>query len=144
MVKSIKGGVSKDHRGQVRFVNDFDMKDVKRFYLIKNSDLDFVRGWRAHKIEQRWFYLISGRFKISFVKIDNWDNPNRELEIEDIILSADENRLIHFPGGYGTAFKALENDSEMLVFADNYLDHAKFDNYTFDVDYFVNYHKNDL
>ena len=135
----IQGGIAKDNRGQIRFVNDFDMKDVKRFYIIKNTDLDLIRGWRAHKIEKRWFYVLSGSFLISVVKIDNWQNPSRNLIVEDIILNSMDNRILHLPPGNGTAFKALEEDSELLVFADHYLDHSKYDDYSYELSYFINY-----
>lgn len=37
MIKTIKGGIAEDHRGHIRFVNDFDMTEVKRFYIIKKQ-----------------------------------------------------------------------------------------------------------
>ena len=139
MFDFLKGGIAKDHRGQIRFVNDFDMKNVKRFYIIKNSDLSLIRGWRAHRIEQRWFYVLKGSFIFSLVHIDNWEKPNKELFINDVVLKSTENQLLHVPKGYGTAFKALENNSEILVFADHYLEHAPFDDYTYEWNYFSNY-----
>ena len=135
MYSFIQGGVSKDSRGQIRFVNDFDMKQVKRFYVITNSDLELVRGWRAHKIEQRWFFVL----KISLVKIDNWNDTSHNLDIEHIILKSSKNELFHVPAGYGTAFQALEENSSILVFADHYLEHAANDDYTYDLGYFKKY-----
>ena len=49
-IAQITGGIAKDHRGQIRFVNDFDMTEVKRFYIITNKDTELIRGWRAHRI----------------------------------------------------------------------------------------------
>src|SRR5690606_15036618 len=137
MIVYIQGGIAKDHRGQIRFVNEFDMSLVKRFYIIKNSGLELVRGWRAHRIEQRWFYVLQGFFKLDLVKIDNWDKPSEDLEIEKLVLDAKDNKVLHIPAGYGTAFQALEKGSEILVFADHPLDHAPLDNYTFGIDYFL-------
>lgn len=139
MFDFIQGGIAKDHRGQIRFVNEFDMHDVKRFYIIKNSDLDLIRGWRAHRIEQRWFYVLSGSFTLSIVKIDDWQKPSRDLVVQDIILNSVENRIVHIPSGYGTAFKAMEEGSELLVFADHYLEHAPNDDHTFELNYFLNF-----
>lgn len=136
-VKSIIGGIAKDHRGQIRFVNDFDMTQVKRFYMIKNTDTEFIRGWRAHRIEQRWFYVLSGSFAVDLVKIDNWENASPDLPIENRILKAAEQQVLHVPVGYGTAFQALEPESELLVFADYGIENAKNDDYTWPVDYFV-------
>lgn len=142
MYQILQGGISKDQRGQIRFVNDFNMKDVKRFYIIKNSDLNLIRGWRAHRVEQRWFYVLSGCFSLALVKIDYWDSPSRDLEIKKLKLDSKEHQLINVPSGYGTAFQALEPESELLVFADHYLDHAVLDDYTYEVDYFIKYQYN--
>lgn len=137
MIDFIQGGIAKDYRGQIRFVNEFDMGLVKRFYIIKNLDLELVRGWRAHRIEQRWFYVLQGSFAIHLVKIDNWDKPSKDLEVARVIFDEKDNKVLHVPAGYGTAFQALENDSEILVFADYHLDHASKDNYTYGLDYFL-------
>lgn len=137
-IQTIQGGVAKDHRGQIRFVNDFDMTAVKRFYIIQNSDLKLVRGWRAHRIEQRWFYVLSGAFTIDLVKIDNWEQASPDLPIEKRTLRADAQEVLHVPVGYGTAFQALEPDSQLLVFADHGIDHAPMDDYTWELGYFRN------
>jgi len=34
MINYIQGGIAKDHRGEIRFMNEFDMSLVKRFYII--------------------------------------------------------------------------------------------------------------
>jgi len=117
-LSSIQGGISKDERGQIRFVNEFDMSLVKRFYIIQNADTALIRGWRAHRIEQRWFYVLSGSFNVDLVKIDNWENPSPSLAIENLILHAADMKVLHVPVGYGTAFRALEVGSELLVYAD--------------------------
>ena len=143
MINTIIGGVAKDNRGQIRFVNDFDMNNVKRFYIIKNSDTDLIRGWRAHRIEQRWFYALSGSFELSLVQIEDFNNPSRELSIEKKKLLSEEFNLLHIPSGYGTAFKALVPNSELLVFADYGIEHAKEDDYTWPLDYFIEFNKQD-
>ncbi|WP_418359218.1 hypothetical protein [Sphingobacterium detergens] len=134
----IKGGIATDQRGQIRFVNDFDMSLVKRFYIIKNKDTELIRGWRAHRIEQRWFYVLSGTFSISLVKINDWTNPDPNSFIEEFVLEASEMQIFHVPEGYGTAFRALEAESEVMVFADYPLAHAVFDDHTWPIDFFKN------
>lgn len=133
----IQGGIAEDHRGSIRFVNDFDMAAVKRCYIIENKNTETIRGWRAHRIEQRWFYVLDGAFSMKTVKIDDWDQPSRELPVEEMIMRSGEQRVIHVPVGYGTAFQALEAGSRLLVFADYGIEHAKLDDYTYPVDYFV-------
>lgn len=132
----IKGGISSDDRGQIRYVNEFDMSSIKRFYIIRNSDTELIRGWRAHRIEARFFYVISGSFEFNIVKIDNWDKPSTNLSIQTYNLTAEDLRLIHLPEGYGTAIRAIEEESELLVFANYALEHASSDNYTWPIDYF--------
>lgn len=134
----IEGGVATDYRGQIRFVNEFDMSLVKRFYIITNSDTELIRGWRAHRIEQRWFYVLSGTFVIDLVKIDNWDNPSSNLPVRKETLKASDLNILHVPAGYGTAFRALEKDSQLLVFADYPITHASFDDYTWSKNHFHN------
>lgn len=134
----ITGGVAEDYRGQIRFVNDFDMTQVKRFYIIKNVDTKIVRGWRAHRVEQRWFYVLSGAFTIDIVKIDDWKDASVDLPIEQVVLSANEQRILCVPAGHGTAFRSLEQESELLVFADSDVSKAKNDDHTWPSGYFVN------
>ncbi len=131
------GGIAEDHRGCIRFVNDFDMTAVKRFYIIENKDTETIRGWRAHRIEQRWFYVLDGAFSMKTVKIDDWSKPSRELPVDETIMRSEEQQAVHVPVGYGTAFKALEPGSRLLVFADYGIEHAKDDDYTYPADYFV-------
>lgn len=138
MINYIQGGIAKDQRGQIRFVNGFDMSQVKRFYIIKNADLELVRGWRAHRIEQRWFYVLSGSFSIDIVEIDNWNKPSIDLPIRRELLNSEGYQILHLTSGYGTAFKALEPESEILVFSDYGIENATLDDYTYPLDYFVN------
>lgn len=111
----IEGGIAKDWRGEIRFVNEFDMSQVRRFYTIRNYDTQLVRGWRAHKIEKRCFFALSGRFTVYIVLIDNWENASPHLPVERIVLSAEDHQLLHLSSGYCTAFQTLEEGSELLV-----------------------------
>ncbi len=137
MYKLIKGGVAKDFRGQITFFNDFDMDSIKRFYVIKNSDLSVVRGWRGHRLEQRWFYALSGSIKVDLVKIDDWNIPSRNLAVDTIVLAAVDNLILHVPSGFATCFQSLVDDSQLLVYADSYIENTKLDDHVFDLDYFV-------
>lgn len=140
----IAGGCHTDERGKICFINDFDMTLIKRFYLIKPSNSTIFRDWRAHKIEQRWFYVIKGSFEIKLIKIDNWESPNPSLPQEIFIISADENLVLHVPKGFGSSIKACEENSNLMVFADSSINQAENDNYFFSSNYFKtnsNFHK---
>ncbi|WP_312185362.1 WxcM-like domain-containing protein [Sphingobacterium sp.] len=138
MVRFIEGGIAKDTRGEIRFVNDFDLTEVKRFYIIKNSDTHTIRGWRAHRNGQRWFYVLSGAFSLDVVKIGDWENIDREVSIQNYSLYQADQQMLHLPIGYATAIRAIEADSELLVYADQSLSESLQDDYTFGLDYFVN------
>ena len=54
MVELINGGIAVDDRGQLSFVNDFDFKDVKRFYMVENHEKGFIRAWHGHKKDVKY------------------------------------------------------------------------------------------
>ncbi len=138
MIEYIPGGISKDERGQIRFVNDFDMDLIKRFYIIKNQNPTVIRGWRGHRLEQRWFYVFSGSFNIFLVKIDDWETPSRDLKVDKIIFKQSDFSVLNVPKGYATAFQSNESDSELLVFADSKISETENDDHTWPNDYFIN------
>ena len=107
----IEGGISVDYRGQISHVNDLDMSEVERFYIIHQKDTSIIRAWHAHQHEKKWFYAVKGSFTTAFVKIDNWENPSPELKPEVFHLSAAESKVLYIPEGYANGIKAEEPDS---------------------------------
>jgi dTDP-4-dehydrorhamnose 3,5-epimerase-like enzyme len=138
-VRIISGNHHDDIRGEVSFVNDFDMAQVKRFYRIRHFDTKTVRGWRAHKIEQRWFHVFSGSFIVNLVKIDNWDKPSPNVKQNKFILKATDISVLHIPVGYASSLQAVDENSEMIVFADYPIENAKYDDYLYPSDFFTDY-----
>jgi dTDP-4-dehydrorhamnose 3,5-epimerase-like enzyme len=128
----IKGDRHTDDRGTLSFFNDFDMAPVKRFYVIEHPDTTIVRAWQGHKIEQKWFYVITGSFKINVVKPDNWEKPSENIIVKEFILGSDTNQVLHIPGGYANGFKALEAHSKLIVFSDLSTADAGKDDFRFD------------
>lgn len=118
----IKGGLFSDDRGSMRFVNDFQFLDVKRFYFIKHLETSVVRAWQAHQFEKKYFYPISGSFAIAWVKIDDFNNPAEDLIPEVHLLSAINSEILSVPKGYANGLKAMEPNSELLIFSDMNLD----------------------
>lgn len=115
--KIIQGGNFSDHRGTISYVNDFNFKDIQRFYIISNSDENPIRAWQGHKLDAKNFYCINGSFKIHFVKIDDWQNPSKDLNIETIIVSASESKIVYIPAGYANAIESLETNSKLISFS---------------------------
>ena len=100
MPKLIKGNSHNDSRGTIFFNNNFDASDVKRIYLIENHSTNFVRGWQGHKIEQRWFTVLSGSFKIELIAIDNWSSPSKDLDILTFVIGEKKLDILHVPKGF--------------------------------------------
>lgn len=115
--KIIQGGNFFDHRGSISYVNDFKFTDIERFYIISNSEEYPIRAWQGHKLDAKNFYCLSGSFNIHFIKIDNWENPSKELAIETIFVSANDSKIIHIPSGYANAIESLEKDSRLISFS---------------------------
>lgn len=110
----IEGSKFEDARGSVSFVNDFKFDGIERFYILKNSEEMPFRAWQGHKLDNKNFYCLSGSFKIYFIKIDDWDNPSSDLEVESVILKASESKVLHIPAGYANGIMSLEKDSQLL------------------------------
>jgi dTDP-4-dehydrorhamnose 3,5-epimerase-like enzyme len=100
MPNIIEGKKYSDERGNLFFNNDFDASQVKRIYCIENTETGFIRGWTGHKIEQRWFSAMQGSFIIRLIKIDDWETPSKNCEIETFELSSDTLDILHMPKGY--------------------------------------------
>lgn len=133
--KIIMGGSHSDARGALRFNNYFDAIDIKRMYLIENKDATFVRGWQGHRIEQRWFSVPQGSFKIELIAIDNWEKPSKKAEIITYILDSEKLDVLHVPKGYISSIQSLSIGSKLLVMSDYRLNEIN-DEYRFPIDYF--------
>ena len=65
----MKGDISVDDRGRVSYINDFDFKDVKRFYMVENHEKGFIRAWHGHKNEGKYVYVVSGTALVGVVNL---------------------------------------------------------------------------
>lgn len=141
MTQLIEGGTHVDNRGTIRFVNDFDMSPVKRFYRIAHPDVSVVRAWQGHRKEAKYFTCVKGSFLVCGVKIDDFENPSSGLKAEKYILKADEPSVLHLPAGYANGIKALEPDSELMVFSDKTTEEATGDQIRFDSGLWLDWNK---
>jgi dTDP-4-dehydrorhamnose 3,5-epimerase-like enzyme len=137
----IKGNKHTDHRGTVRFVNDFGFDDVKRFYTITHPDTETIRAWQGHKLETKYFYAVNGAFRISWVKIDNWEQPSKDLEIHHTELKDSESEILVIKPGHATAIQALTPGSTLVVFSDLTLEESKRDDYRWGLESFESFRK---
>ena len=135
VLKLLKGNSYVDVRGTLFYNNDFDATAIKRIYVIENQTTDIVRGWRGHKIEQRWFSVLKGSFKIELIAIDDWEHPSKELKRDSFVICAETLDVLHIPAGFVTSIQSLEEGARLLVMAD-YSFGALNDEHRFEVDYF--------
>jgi len=135
----IKGGLHKDVRGSIHFVNDFDMELVRRVYSITHNDTTIIRAWQGHKLENKWFYCTKGAFELKFIQIDNWERPSDNLSIQHLLLDSDISQVLHLPGGYVNGFRAVKPNSQLTVFSNFTIEQSKQDDIRFDQNKWFNW-----
>ncbi|MCC9017151.1 hypothetical protein [Flavobacterium lipolyticum] len=133
--KIIQGGQFSDHRGSISYVNDFTFKDIERFYIISNSVENPIRAWQGHKLDAKNFYCLNGRFRIHFIKIDNWESPSKDLLIETVAISESDSKIVHIPAGYANAIESLEPGSKLISFSTLPLTSVNEDDVRYPLDY---------
>ena len=131
-IKLTEGGIYTDARGTIGFVNDFDMKDVRRFYRITHPDTNVVRAWQGHKKETKYFTVLRGAFRVAAVKIDDFDNPSPDLKARVFTMEAGRPQVLQVAPGYANGIQAMEPDSQIMVFSDKTLEEAQGDQVRFD------------
>ena len=120
-MKIIKGNTFQDSRGEVHFINDFDLSPVKRFYKILHPKTDVIRAWQVHELESKWFQCVKGAFLIQIADLTTH-------KVKQVQLSAERTEVLFIPKGNANGFKALMPESELLVFSDLDLKEALEDN----------------
>jgi dTDP-4-dehydrorhamnose 3,5-epimerase len=128
MITLILGNRFFDQRGCIRYNNDFDMSNIKRMYFIE-SPKNLVRAWQGHRSESKWFYVVSGSFEFQIVNID--DHSDRE----EVILNSKYDQILKIDAGNYNGFKALEDDSRLMVFSDKYITESSNDDYRLSINY---------
>lgn len=126
---TINGGVAVDDRGSVRFVNDFDFKDVKRFYQISNHEVGFVRAWHGHKKEGKYVYVPKGSFLVGAVEFDRY-----AADPQKFILSAEKPQVLYIGPEHANGFMNLTPDAIIQFFSTSTLDESLGDDIRFNAD----------
>ena len=138
--KIISGGNHTDERGKIDFINDLDMSAIKRVYFTTHFKTDVVRAWQGHKIESRWFICVKGSFKVKLVAIDDWESPSENLKTLNYTLSESEPAALYIPNGYVNGFKALEENSKLMVMSNFRLNETENDQFRFDKNKWTTWH----
>ena len=127
MVKVLEGGVAVDDRGQLSFVNDFDFKDVKRFYRGENHEQGFIRAWHGHEKEGKYVFVPNGAILIGCVNLET-------EEIDRFVLSSSKPQVLYIPPGYANGFMNLQNNTKVMFFSTSTLEDSLGDDIRFEWD----------
>lgn len=131
----IPGGVAKDKKGKVSFVNGFGFDKVKRFYLVEVKKSGVIRAWHGHKREEKYAFLVSGKALLGVVKIDNFRNPSKKAKVYKFELSSESPCIVYIPPGYANGFKSLGNGTKLVFFSTSTLSESEDDDVRFKSDY---------
>jgi dTDP-4-dehydrorhamnose 3,5-epimerase len=115
--KILNGGIAVDDRGSVRFVNDFNFENVKRFYQVENHGRGFIRAWHGHKKEGKYVYVTSGSALIGVVNMET-------EEVSKFILSDKSPKVLWIPPGNYNGFKSLEENTKIIFFSTSTLEES--------------------
>lgn len=129
------GNIHSDIRGQVKFVNDFSFKGVKRFYQIENANTDIIRAFHGHKIEAKYVYVVSGSILFCAVHIANFKSPSKKAIVERHILTGKNPQVIYIPPCFANGFKTLETNTKVIFYSTSSLEDSKADDYRIPYDY---------
>ena len=124
----MNGGLAVDDRGSLRFCNQFDFKDVKRFYQVENHDDRTVRAWHGHRNEAKYVYVAYGSAIVGAVRMDSEEAAQR------FVMSAQKPQILYIPPGFANGFKALEPDTIIMFFSTATLEESKNDDIRFPYD----------
>jgi len=134
-----QGGSFTDNRGTLKFVNEENSGNYRRFYFITHPDTSVIRAWQGHQKEEKGFYAVSGSFTIAVVSPDCFEEPGDDEKPAFFQLTAENNQFLRVPGGSYTGIKALTPGSTLLVLSAFDLAGSKADEYRQPVDKWVDW-----
>ena len=124
-----------DDRGSLTFCNDLVVKDFKRFYVVENHSVNFVRAWHGHLLESKIFIPLEGTFRIAITKPKNWEAPSKDEETEVYYLSSLDRKALLIPPGYYNGLQNLTVENKLMVFSDKSLEESLGDDYRLNFDF---------
>ncbi len=113
----IKGSLAVDDRGELAFINELDLIDVRRFYLVRNYEARYVRAWHAHRTEGKYVTVLSGAALLCCVEVDDWESPSRDLPVHRFVLSARQPSALAIPPAFANGSMSLTDDCTVLFFS---------------------------
>ena len=128
-----------DDRGSVTFINQFDFKNIKRFYTVRNHRAGFVRAWHGHKHEGKHVLVVQGTILVKLLDINSYINwmalgscqlpsgsPQYVIQksINSVILSEQHPGILWIPPGFYNGFKTLTENAIIQFFSTSTLEES--------------------
>lgn len=132
-LKILKGGLAVDDRGSVRFVNDFDFKNVKRFYQVENHRRGFIRAWHGHQKEAKYVYVTSGSALVGVAPLDS--QKGDLTNVKKFVLSDKSPSILYIPANNFNGFMNLEENTRVIFFSTTTLEQSLGDDIRKEYDY---------
>lgn len=94
LIRLIQGAFNEDTRGRIDYVNEFYLGNYCRVYRITHDNTSLIRAWQGHRIEVKAYWVVKGSFVINTVKVDDFDNINKDTKPETFKLEANESKIL--------------------------------------------------
>lgn len=133
-INLILGGCAIDERGLLKFVNDFNFSDVKRFYQVENHSKNFIRAWHGHLKEGKYVYVVRGAILLGVVPMPQSDSCAGQGEPKRFILSSEKPSILYIPPNHANGFMTLTDDAIVQFFSTSSLSESSSDDIRFDYD----------
>ena len=127
----VRGAIHADERGEVGFVNDFEFRDVRRFYTIASRRAGTVRAWHGHKVEAKYVFVTRGEILVGCVAVDDWTNPSPDLHVHRFVLTENAPAILWVPPGFANGLMSLTDESKAVVFSTATLAESQADDFRF-------------
>lgn len=124
-----------DDRGLLSFINELDLKEFRRFYVIENHSKGFIRAWHGHLKEAKVFLPIQGAFLVGAVKLTDPVNPSKDVEVSRQVLDSGNPQALFIPRGHANGLMSLTEGAKLLVLSNTTLEESQGDDYRLPHDY---------
>ncbi len=121
-----------DDRGSISFVNNFDLAEVRRFYVVENHEVGFIRAWHCHMEESKYVMALEGTAILALVRIEDPENPPVDPHIYRYVLTSSDPTVLWVPPGYAHGAKTLDAGTKLIFFSDASLSESQKDDFRFD------------
>lgn len=121
LCKLLNGNTFVDDRGTLKFVNEFNFENIKRFYQVENHERGFIRAWHGHRKEGKYVYVVKGSIWVGIVDMEDEKNAER------YVLSDKTPKILFIPPGKYNGFQTLEEGTIVFFFSTSTIEESRMD-----------------